>query len=543
MPQQGHIVPDGDPREAAGRLCSLSDPEKVRSVMNALEPEAAARLVAHAPGIEAQTRLVWSLAKSARAAVLDHLPAVAVASLIQNQERRNRRLLGDISLDQFAEIVRFCQPKQRYYWLTLANSFADMGANLLVLLLPPLEVAEALVTVPEFRRSLPALRRYITCLGPGGFDTDPPVRDKKLKAVLIRLATYDLHRFREVVETAMRLPAEEARLPAPELPRVPELPPLTPRQAPPAGDAGDGLPEEAPPLLPMLLDLPGDSLMRRAAAALAPACRQALQHDMQRMLRQEAMAEGGSLAQHDLERVATRIQAYVRLGLQGVPEEPSAVAEVLRDVPFGDIVEHGAIALEQLRQVAFKLRPFTAVLDAGQRMLLEDLYDLRATMHPETSVPALLIRSAGRRGSLPVPVTAVQERLADISLWVAVSRSLGIRALSENLAARTNGSLGVLAALGVSLLRHGKWDPQVLEADALREFRGRHYNAGQKGWLPGTPERLHDALDAWMEHARLGAEMRPRFRARVLEAMAHLERFLKRTAAPTWDRFAPGERR
>jgi len=291
------------------------------------------------------------------------------------------------------------------------------------------------------------------------------------------------------------------------------------------------------------LALPGDSLMRLAAAGLPPACRERLEFSMEKLLREEAMAEGGSLARRDLERVAARIQAYVRLGLQGVPEEPEAVAEVLREVRFEEIVERGAVALEQLRQVAFKLRPFTAVLDAGQRALLADLADLRATLHPETGAPALLIRSPGRRGFRPVPVSEVQERLADVSLWVAVSRALGIRELSEKLASRANGSLAVLAALGVSLLRHGRWDPGVLAEDGLREFRAQHFDPAGKRYLPGTSERLRGALDAWMAHARLDPGMRPRFAAHVLDAMAHLERYLRRSGTPTWDCFTPDERR
>jgi hypothetical protein len=89
-------------------------------------------MVTHAPGIEAQSRLVWSMDKPQLAAALDHLAPVGVAALIQNRERRNRRILGDLSFDHFSAILQFCGPKQRYYRLALANSFPDVGSNLLI---------------------------------------------------------------------------------------------------------------------------------------------------------------------------------------------------------------------------------------------------------------------------------------------------------------------------------------------------------------------------------------------------------------------------
>ncbi|HOQ28623.1 MAG TPA: hypothetical protein PLH36_07775, partial [Armatimonadota bacterium] len=361
------IIPGVDPREAAKALVNIKDDADLRAVMNRLEPSDAARVIAHAPDIQAQTRLIWSMDKPQRAATLDHLAPVTVAAIVQNQERRNRRLLGDISLEHFARILEFCSPKQRYYWLALANSFADVGANLLILLLPPKDVAEALLTVPEFRRKRHTLRRFL----PGGFDPFPPVEDRRLKAVLVRLAEYDGDRYKEVLETACAM-VEEAREQSDTfaelesepiiLPRIPHVPPLMPEEAPVTLDEDEG-DQASHPLVPVPLPDASDSLMRAAASKLPPARRQSLQHEIEKLFRDEVMAQGGSVAMSDLERAAAKLQAYLRLGLRDVPEDPEKVADILTRVRAGDVVQRGITALEQLRQIALRLRPFAAVMD------------------------------------------------------------------------------------------------------------------------------------------------------------------------------------
>jgi len=541
------IIPGVDPREAAKALVNIKDDADLRAVMNRLEPSDAARVIAHAPDIQAQTRLIWSMDKPQRAATLDHLAPVTVAAIVQNQERRNRRLLGDISLEHFARILEFCSSKQRYYWLALANSFADVGANLLILLLPPKDVAEALLTVPEFRRKRHTLRRFL----PGGFDPFPPVEDRRLKAVLVRLAEYDGDRYKEVLETACAM-VEEAREQSDTfaelesepiiLPRIPHVPPLMPEEAPVTLDEDEG-DQASHPLVPVPLPDASDSLMRAAASKLPPARRQSLQHEIEKLFRDEVMAQGGSVAMSDLERAAAKLQAYLRLGLRDVPEDPEKVADILTRVRAGDVVQRGITALEQLRQIALRLRPFAAVMDLRQRDLLLALVHPEATIEPKSGEAALRVPALDRRRRPEaIPVANMHEHLADISVWVAISRALGVRALTEKLASAPNGSLAVLAALAVSLITRGCWDPETLEMGSLRAFRDEHFDRKQGTWKPGLKETARQKARAWVAQSGIDPSLQPRAVLLIMAALDQLEEFLRTRRVITWERFAPGKR-
>lgn len=545
-PAKGQLViaPGADPREAARALTRLSDDATVRDIMNRLAPEEAARLVTHAPDTDAQTRLIWSLDKQNRAAVVDYMAPVTLAAMIQNRERRNRRLLGDMSVEHYAGILSFCSPKQRYYWISLANSFADVGANLLVLLLPPDQVAEALLTHPEFRRKLYRLHAFL----PGGFEEQPPVEDPRLRAVLTRLIQYDADRYTEVVTAAVEmvegqraheslevLQNEEPVL----LPRIPEVPPLEPA---PTGVELEGASEEAT-ALPIPAPAPTDALLVSAARMLTPVRRQALEQEMERAFRDEVVAGGGSLAERDLERAAARLQAYVRLGLQGVPEQPERVAEVVEKVPLRALIERGAIAMERLRQIALRLQPFQEVLDARQRDLMQALVRPQPTMDADSGSPALFVAAVDRRRRPEaVPLDRIQEQLAAVSTWVAVARVLGLRSLTGKLAEAPNGSQAVLAALAVSLLTYGRWDPQALESGTLREFRARHFDRQGGRWLPGTEETLRQRVREWVASASLDSSIQPRVMGAVMAAFEELGAFLRERRVVSWERFAPGKR-
>src|SRR5438309_11575233 len=139
-----------DPNDPVHALLSLEEEEALQAAINAMEPEDAARAIGQAPTVEAKSRLVWALAPDRRAEVLDHLHPGFVGALIQNREAENKALLGDLSREQFARLLRYCSPERAYYWLTLATSFENTRANMLPLLVPVEELAAALLTVPEF---------------------------------------------------------------------------------------------------------------------------------------------------------------------------------------------------------------------------------------------------------------------------------------------------------------------------------------------------------------------------------------------------------
>jgi hypothetical protein len=138
-----------DPGDSVHALLSLEAPA-LGAALNAIEAEDAALVVGRAPTLEERSRLVWALAPERRTEVLDRLHPGFVGALIQNREEENKRLLGDLSREQFSRLLRYCSPQQAYYWLTLATAVDDPRAKLLPLLIPVEELAAALLSVPEF---------------------------------------------------------------------------------------------------------------------------------------------------------------------------------------------------------------------------------------------------------------------------------------------------------------------------------------------------------------------------------------------------------
>src|SRR5438045_3758553 len=91
-----------DPGDSLHALLSLQEEGALGAALNAMEPEDAATAVARASTLEDRSRLLWALAPDRRAAVLDRLHPGFIGALIQNQEEENKRLLGDLSREQFS---------------------------------------------------------------------------------------------------------------------------------------------------------------------------------------------------------------------------------------------------------------------------------------------------------------------------------------------------------------------------------------------------------------------------------------------------------
>jgi Family of unknown function (DUF6178) len=149
-----------DPDDPVHALLSLKEADALRAAVNALDDDEAALLLVRAPDLEDKSRLVWALAPNRRAEVLDRLHPGFVGALIQNREAENKRLLGDLSREQFTHLLRFCSPAQAYYWLTLATSFEDARANVLPLLIPLGDLAAALMTSTEFETHCQAIGSF-----------------------------------------------------------------------------------------------------------------------------------------------------------------------------------------------------------------------------------------------------------------------------------------------------------------------------------------------------------------------------------------------
>src|SRR5205814_868246 len=102
------------PGDSLHALLSL-EAEALGAALNAMEPEEATLAITRAPSLEERSRLVWALAPDRRSEVLDRLHPGFVGALIQNGEEENKRLLGDLSREQFTRLLRYCNPQQAFY--------------------------------------------------------------------------------------------------------------------------------------------------------------------------------------------------------------------------------------------------------------------------------------------------------------------------------------------------------------------------------------------------------------------------------------------
>jgi DNA-binding transcriptional ArsR family regulator len=136
--------------DALNALARVESPDELTELLASLPVEAAALAVRRAPELERKTEILWALEDRQRRQVLEQLPTTLIAALVQNLEDDNRYLLGDLSAERFDELLSLCSPERRYYWLSTAVSFTDARANVLPLLQDPKELAEALLTRPEF---------------------------------------------------------------------------------------------------------------------------------------------------------------------------------------------------------------------------------------------------------------------------------------------------------------------------------------------------------------------------------------------------------
>jgi hypothetical protein len=225
-----------DPGDPVHALLSMEEAEAFRAALDALTPEDAALAVTRAPSIHDKSRLIWALEPLRRAEVLDHLHPGFVGALIQNRETENKRLLADLSREQFTRLLRYCSPERAYYWLTLATSFRDTRANMLPLLIPVHDLAAALLTVPEFETHCQEIGDFstedlrldqdffqelgsatVTVQRPDGLVEEFPIHDPRLRELLEELE-HDPEQRDAVVElvgpggTLQSLPIRDPRL-------------------------------------------------------------------------------------------------------------------------------------------------------------------------------------------------------------------------------------------------------------------------------------------------------------------------------------------
>jgi hypothetical protein len=449
-------------REAVDTLLSLEDPDALEAALAAAEPGLAARAVNVAPTLEQKTTLLWAMDDRQRREALEWVPPALVGALVQNLEDDNRYLLGDISLEQFRALLDLCSPERKYYWIVTALSFTDARANALPLLLTTRELAEIFLTRAEFEEHVRALGDFpledmrlppeamvdpaqalLDLFGPEKLLVQFPVPEPTLAHVLQTILDYDPDRYVDLVREGLR-GLDYAENHPHEWEALTEDPILLEAlEAPDTEPAEEALPADGPPLALVPIGAPP---LARLAAALPPARREQVGRELQYLYVRQAVAEGGSFARQDLERVARSVEAYLLLGLQAESgEDPAREAAVLGSRPLNKISQSGARVVERLRQVALRLAPLEKVLSAEQRALVRSLSRPRLTIGADGS-PRIQLLPAG---TLPeeADVPTATAMLHEIGAWTAAARALGLARVEKALAegATVDGLLEELA--------------------------------------------------------------------------------------------------
>lgn len=494
------VSPDGD--DPVHALLALQETRALRAAINAMEIEEAALAVSRAPTIADKSRLVWALNEERRAEVLDQLHPGFVGALIQNDERENRALLGDLSREQFCRLLRYCSPERAYYWIALAVSFEDARANMLPMLLPLPDLATALLTVPDFEHHCHAIGDYdaenlrldledfkdiafaiVTVFGADRMLAEFPIRSAQLRRILQTILDFNPELYAALIHAALEVTdyrdnhPEEREVVGEDPILLNDL--LTVEQE----RARAGLTPEAPP--EKLAGRPGaagidgvpnlparlSAELMRAAVATLPAVRQAeLSQEMQYLFLQEAAYAGGSFAQEDLEQVAGRVQSYVQLGLAGLSEgDPEQAARLLSEQRLRTLMESGARQVERLRQVALRLQPWHEVLDQRQVLLLASLErpDLVAG---EDGRPLLRIRRGKHKAAVAaVELETVHAELETVSTWITLVRAVGKAKIVPRMA-RYPSTASLTRSLTVAAVLYRFWDPLLVDAADLERF-------------------------------------------------------------------------
>lgn len=505
--------------KAVENLLTLDDTEALETALTAAGPIVAARAVNAAPSLEQKTELLWALEDRARRQALELVPPALVGALVQNLEDDNRYLLGDLSMEQFRDLLALCSPERKFYWLKTALSFTDVRANMLPLLLPTRDLTEILLTRAEFEDHLRALGDYPIEMEriPAEMMADPaqaildfvgaddllrrfPVADADLAQVLQTILDWDADRYVDVIREGLR----QADYPEnhPEewstLTEDPVLLSALPRVEVPATEGPDEaeLEEMSAPEGPPLALVPvGASPLTRLAAALPVAQQARVSDELQQLYIRQAIAEGGSFLLDDLARTARSVEAYLLLGLAA--ESAGAGAErqaaVLAGRPLHKISENGARVVERLRQVALRLRPLDAVLDVEQRAVVRSLLPPRLTVGTD-GTPRLYLMPGG---TLPDSDTleAVRERLAAVAAWSELARGLGLERTAQTL--RKHGALDpLLEELVLGAVLYARVELGLAEAADRARFVERYLERGTRVLRPEAQQRLQEAVTA-----------------------------------------------
>ena len=496
-------------RQSGGDLVAMP-PAELRAALAGVDAGTAMALVARAGSFGEQAQLLRHLPTRVRLAVLDALPAESVAALIQNCEAESLWLLGQISFEQFRRLMERSNPQWQLWWLERALADPTSRSFGFPLALPAAELARALLSEPAFAAHVRAMGDYpvwdlrvspeamrdplaalLVVFGGEGLLREFPLPEGPARTVAAALLERHPEFYLEVVRAALAALDYAATHPEEEVLLSEEPVWLRPEEIA-AAPAAPPEPATPAPVLPLPVALP-DALVPWLAS-LGPARRHEVDRELHALLLREAVAAGGSFLVGDLERIAARQAALLRIGAAALAGEgPEALAAALADHSVSDLIERGARAVEQLRQVALRLEPFHRVLDLAQRRLVASLRQPDVTLDRERRQPVILV--AGAAGTEALACEEVRSRLQEAAAWVEVARMLTFRRAAGAIAA-TEALPPVAAGLALGAILMGRVEFGLAEAEEVTIFRRRYCSARTGRVLPRARAALRRAAEA-----------------------------------------------
>ena len=534
-----------DPKPiAAGEIVAVGKPTSHEIAERVAKIESARTLVEKSDILHAMTAEM-------RHESLGALPATTVAALIEGDPDRNITLLANLPVRKYTQILALGSFNHGRMWLERAATSGFLAASILPSLLNGRDLAEMMLTDPEFRRALPKLlntqraERWRQLLTTSEWhhhidsllmsDTDELLakikfKNEALKAVLQSLLDYVPELYLETIMTANERAKHTEDNPD-------ELEDLI---ATPFGITGMDIPdedvrtvrdEERTTHSPLADVIPagGDPVFALATAGLNAARKAELEEQLKTLLRQEILATA-SFAQAAMSRAAGRVLAYLRLGLESYGSSVEDAARALDVHNLPEISAIGARAVESLRQKALALAGQRDWLDTRQRQFLEAMKTPEAGIHPQTTEPVLWLAGKPKQERNewhPVPLADIRPQIQEISTWSALAHAAfgtpeRVHAILGT--AKTRTATEALRRTVVALAIYRRWEPELVRpAEDFAAFE-RQYGASRPRNLDPVRQIVLEALDQTPAAAWKPSDARTRARDMLLQTIAQMEK-------------------
>jgi hypothetical protein len=536
-----------DPRTTVERLLHSEDETRVKAIMRSLTPEQAAHLVQYAPTSSDKARLLGAMERLQRAETLDHVAPTLFATLVENPETETDYLLGEVSLDRFRELLALCSPEQRFYWVSRAAAHNDIAAQLLTLLLPPKDLAEMLLTVPDFRKYFVALRTY----EPGQFE-EVPCKDPRLKAVLQFMADFDTDIYKTVMHAARdfmdwehvnKEVTEEFVEPSPlrdfekyEAPDAELVAEVSHEVTTAQEEVQPSEGENALQAETVETTLAQTDFTALTSNMLTAERFQEIQSDLDAMIHREIVDAGGSFSPEALEQASGRVHCYLHFGLVRLAAgNPKGMARLLMERSLVSVMQAGMEYIEAIRQRALRIASMRDWFDKEQQVLLDGLLHPRVGTTPGSRTEYIFkLPSSGKRKEdrTAILISEAPELIEETAGWVTLAKRMPEGLIRRSLASSPAGAQAFLGALAVAVTLYRRWDPTLIDLQDVYDFHDRMVDPAKSDLTAPGKEALDTAAERWAKAQELNEEEAQRVGLALVGAGERLAEWLTRYPRP-----------